>query len=120
PPTGRSVVKDEPFTQYADLLLDMCVGVQSGWEVLIVGSPHSRPLLDEIGASLGRRGAYAVFQLAYGNMIGAADSSWAREASLELVGQASKLQSYLLENCDAIVAIEAPENTRDGSSIEAE
>jgi len=113
-------MKDERYTQYADLLLDTCVAVQPGWEVLIVGPPHSRPLLEEIGAGLGRRGAYAVYQLAYGNIIGAADRSWVREASLELVGKPSRLQAYLFENCDAIVAVDAPENTRDGSSIDSE
>jgi aminopeptidase len=113
-------VKDERFTKYADLLLDTCVEVQPGWEVLVLGPPHSRPLLEELGAGLGRRGAYAVFQLAYGNLIGAADRSWSREASVELISKPSKLQVHLFENCDAIVAVDAPENTRDGSSIEAE
>jgi aminopeptidase len=113
-------MKDERFTRYADLLLDTCVGVQPGWEVLVVGAPHSRPLLEEIGAGLARREAYAVFQLAFGNLIAAADRSWARVAPVELVARPSKLQAYLIENCDAIVAVDAPENTRDGSSIEAE
>jgi aminopeptidase len=113
-------VKDERFRRYADLLLDTCLGVQPGWEVLVVGPPHSRPLLEEIGAGLGRRGAYAVFQLAFGNLIGAADRSWVREASPELVAAPSKLQVHLFENCDAIIAVDGPENTRDGSSIDAE
>ena len=113
-------MKDERFERYADLLLDTCIEVQPGWEVLVVGHPQSRALLDEIGAGLARRGAYCVFQLAFGNVIGAADRSWSREASLELVSQPSKLQSHLFENCDAIVAVQAPENTRDGSSIDPE
>jgi aminopeptidase len=113
-------VKDERLTRYADLLLDTCLGVQPGWEVLVVGPPHSRPLLEEIGAGLGRRGAYAVFQLAFGNLIGAADRSWARSAPVDLLSKPSKLQVHLFENCDAIVAVDAPENTRDGSSLDPE
>jgi aminopeptidase len=111
---------DERFTQYADLLLDTCVEVQPGWEVLVLGPPQARPLLEEIGRGLGRRGAYAVFQLAYGNLIGAADRSWGREASVELISTPSKLQVHLFEHCDAIVAVDAPENTRDSTSIETE
>jgi len=37
-------MRDERFTQYADLLLDTCIEVQPGWEVLVLGPPHSRPL----------------------------------------------------------------------------
>jgi aminopeptidase len=112
-------MKDERFRRYADLLLDTCLGVQPGWEVLILGPPHSRPLLEEISAGLARRGAHAVFQLSFGSMIGALDRFWVREASPELVAEPSKLQSHLLEHCDAIVTVDAPENTRDSSSIEA-
>src|SRR5213078_1898312 len=38
----------------------------------------------------------------------------------ELVEKPSSLQAHLLEQCDAIVAVDAPENTREGSSIDAE
>jgi len=86
----------------------------------VLGTPQGRPLLEEIGSGLGRRGAYALFQLSFSGQIGAADRSWLREAPAELVAQPSSLQAHALEQCDAIVVVDAPENTRDGSSVESE
>ena len=42
---------------YAELLVEKCVDVQPGWQVLVSGTPLGRPLLDEICAAVGRRGA---------------------------------------------------------------
>jgi aminopeptidase len=113
-------VKDPRVAQYADLLLDTCLGVQPGWEVLVLGTPQGRPLLDEIAAGLGRRGAYAVFQLSFGGAIASTEGAWLREAPTELIEKPASIQNHLLEHCDALIAVVAPENTRDSSSIEAE
>ncbi len=113
-------MKDPRVRQYADLLLDTCLGVQPGWEVLVLGTPEGRPLLEEIAAGLGRRNAYAVFQLSFGGAIGATEGAWLREASAEVIGKPASIQSHLLEHCDALVSVVAPENTRDTSSIAAE
>jgi aminopeptidase len=43
-----------------------------------------------------------------------------REAPLELVGTPSPIERHVFEQCDAIVVVEAPENTRDSSSLEQE
>ena len=34
--------------QLAELLVDTCVGVQPGWQVLVMGAMPGRPLLEEI------------------------------------------------------------------------
>ena len=47
-------MKDERLGKYADLLIDTCLGVQPGWEVLVLGSPPGLPLLEEIGRALAR------------------------------------------------------------------
>jgi aminopeptidase len=113
-------VKDPRVRRYADLLLDTCLGVQPGWEVLVLGTPEGRPLLEEIAAGLGRRNAYAVFQLSFGGGIGSTESPWLREAPTELISKPASIQSHMLEHCDAIVAIVASENTRESASVEAE
>src|SRR4029077_7333283 len=106
--------------RYAELLVGTCIGVQPGWEVLVVATPLAKPLLDEVGVALARRDAHAVFQLSFNGTIGALEHSWLREASTELAGRPSKLQVHLLENTDAIVAIIAPENTRETVAVDAE
>jgi len=113
-------MRDERLRQYADLLLDTCITVEPGWQVLVLGSPPGRPLLEEIGRGIGRRGAYAIFQMSMTGSIGASDHSWLREAPAELIAQPASLQVHLLEKCDAIVAVDSPENTRESSAIEAE
>jgi aminopeptidase len=112
-------VSDPRVKQYAELLLDTCLGVQPGWEVLVIGTPQGRPLLDAIAAGLGRRGAYAVFQLSFDGGIGATESTWLREASVDVIEKPASIQSHVLEHCDAIVAVVAPENTRESASVEA-
>ena len=62
--------------QYADLLVDTCVGIQPGWQVLVLGSPPGRPLLEALGRAIARRGAYAVFQLSIRGQLGAGDTAW--------------------------------------------
>ena len=113
-------MKDERIARYADLLVGTCIDVQPGWQVLLIGSPQGRPLLEEVAGAIARRGAYALFQMAFGATITAADRSWLREAPPELIGKPAPLQVHLLEQCDAIVAVEAPENTREASSLDAE
>jgi aminopeptidase len=113
-------VKDPRVAQYAELLLDTCIGIQPGWEVLVLGTPLGRPLLEEVASALGRRGAYAVFQLSFDGGVGSTEGSWLRAAPTALIERPASIQSHLLEHCDAIVAVQAPENTRDGSSIEPE
>ena len=113
-------MRDERIAKYAELLLDTCLGVQPGWEVLVLGSSPGRPLLEEIGRALARRDAYAVFQLSpYGGIAGI-DLSWLTEASAELVTKPSALQVHLLEKCDAIVAVDSPENSRNASMVDGE
>jgi aminopeptidase len=111
-------VRDERIAKYADLLVGTCIDVQPGWEVLVVGTAPGKPLLEEIAKAIGRRGAYAVMQLTLGSTLGAGDFSWIKEAPAELVEKPSALQVHLLENCDALVVVESPENTRDAVTVD--
>ena len=51
--------------EYAELIVDGCLGVQPGWQVLVGGNPQARPLLEEICAALARRGAYALLRVSF-------------------------------------------------------
>jgi len=87
--------------------------------VLVLGPPQARPLYEAIGRSLARRGAYAVFQLSPDGGVGAVNRSWVRHAPDELVGTPSGIQAHVLAECDALIVVLAPENTRDASSVDA-
>ncbi len=85
-----------------------------------MGTAPGKPLLEEIAKAIARRGAYSVMQLTLGSTLGAADFGWVKEASADLLEKPSALQVHLLENCDALVVVEAPENTRDAVTVDSD
>jgi aminopeptidase len=105
--------------EYARLLVDTCVGVQPGWQVLVQGSPLARPLVDELLKAIAERGAYALLRLLYsGSLFGATE--WIRHAPLELLQQPAPFELRTLEEVDALIVVSAPENTRQLSIIDPE
>ena len=104
--------------QLAELLVDTCVGVQPGWQVLVVGTPPGRPLIEEIVQLLGERDAYAVLRIGFGGTF--APRTWLRTAPLERIGEPSPIEEHGLRSCDALIVVESPDNTRDGSSVPAD
>ena len=72
---------------YAELIVDGCLGVQPGWQVLVGGNPQARPLLEELCAVLARRGAYALLRVSFEGLLISAPS-WVAEAPLDLVAHA--------------------------------
>jgi aminopeptidase len=100
--------------QYARLLVETCVDVQPGWQVLVNGtSPLAEPLVDEVVRQVARRGAYALVR--YGGLV--TTRTWLREAPRELVATAPPLELRTLAEADALVVVEAPENTRAWSEV---
>src|SRR4051812_389841 len=97
-----STSADGPIQAYARVLLDTCLGVQPGWQVLVVSQPLARPLVEEVTRQLGARGAYAVQRL---ELEGLWNQTWLREAPLDRVGEVPSIQAYEIEHADAIVAI---------------
>ena len=108
---------DPRIEQYAKLLVETCIDVQPGWHVLVNGGALARPLLEEVSRAVGRRGAYAI-QRAHlsGNGI---NVPWAQEAPEELLSNPSPIETYGLDNADALVSVEAPENTRELAGLSA-
>ena len=41
-------MRDPRDEQYANLLVETCVDVQPGWQVVVAASPLARPLFDEV------------------------------------------------------------------------
>jgi aminopeptidase len=104
--------------QYARILLETCLDVQPGWQVLVSSGPLARPLIEEVSRQLARRGAHAILRLTLdGETL---NVPWVEAASDELLSQASSLRVHELETADALIAIQAPENTRELSSVSAE
>jgi aminopeptidase len=113
-------VADPRVEQYARILVEQCIDVQPGWEVLVAGGALGRPLIEEVTRQIARRGAYALVRVALGGSIAGPTYEWLNEASLEQVSEPSPLEVHVLEHVDALVAVEAPENTRAAASVDHE
>ena len=109
-------MRDPRVEAYARLLVETCVDVQPGWQVLIRSTPLARPLVEEVLTLLARRGAYPLLRLSFTGETGG-HPNWVQEAPEELLTSMPSIERYALENVDAAIVILAPENTRDGSSI---
>jgi aminopeptidase len=105
--------------QLAELLVDTCIGVQPGWQVIVVGSPPGRPLLEEIVRVLAERDAYPLLRLMFDDA-SLTPKAWVRTASLDRLAIPAPLDVHAIESCDAIIAVVSPENTRDAVDIPAE
>src|SRR5262245_38270036 len=112
-------MRDERVTRYAELLVDTCIGVQPGWQVGVCGSPEGRHRGEEVVRAIARRDAYPLLRIGFGG--GASGPhEWVLEAPLERLREAPPLELHTLLNADALIVVQAPENTRDISAISAE
>src|ERR1700689_2277585 len=109
-------MRDPRVYEYARLLVDRCVGVEPGWEVLIRATPLARPLVEAGTGEVARRGPYPFLPRALETVSG----PFAREAPLEVLREASPLQMRVWETSDALITISAPESTREGSELSEE
>jgi aminopeptidase len=111
-------VSDPRVEQYAKLLVETCVDVQPGWQVLVTGSALARPLLEAVSREVGRRGAYALQRV---NLAGnGINVPWALEAPEELLDSPPEIDTYAWQHADALVSVDAPENTRELTGMPAE
>ena len=111
---------DPRVTEYAELLVDTCVGVQDGWQVVIVGPPLARPLLEEVSRLVGERGAYALMRVNLSGAFGVPDLQWVLAAPASRLAELAPIDRHMFDTADAIISVYAPENTRDTSSVPAE
>jgi len=109
---------DPRVEAYAKLLVEDCLDVQPGWQVVVTGGALARPLLEVVSALLGRRGAYALQRVSLtGTRL---NLPWLQEAPDELLDTPAPLDVRPFEEADAWIGIEAPENTRELSVISAD
>ncbi len=110
---------DPRIEQYARVMVEDCIDVQPGWQVVVAGGFLGRPMLEEVLRQVARRGAYGLLRAGFGgNLIHA--NAWAAEAPMELLLNPAALDMVLLEQADALIVIEAPENTRNLSALSEE
>jgi aminopeptidase len=109
---------DSRNTQLAELLVDTCLGIQPGWQVVIVGTPPGRPLLEELVRLVAERDAYALVRVGFGGSF--ASRTWLRSAPLERIAIAPSIELHTLATCDALIVIDSPENTRDAADLPSE
>ena len=110
---------DARVERYAEVLLETCLGVQRGWQVMVWGTPWARPLLEEVMKQLAERGAYPLLRLTFsGGLV--YHRAWLRHAPLEVIADPASVDVHTLQHCDAVLAVAAPENTRDGVDIAPE
>jgi aminopeptidase len=108
-------MRDPRIEQYARLLVETCIDVQPGWQVIVSSSHLAQPLVDEVSRQVARRGAYVLLRLA-----GGANIPWLQEAPEELLDTPAAIDIHTLETADGWIAIEAPANTREISAVSPE
>jgi aminopeptidase len=107
---------DPRVEDYAKLLVEQCLDVQLGWQVIVSAGMLARPLVEEVSRLLGRRGAYAILRL---NLAGnGINVPWAQVASEELLDNPADVETYPFRKADAWIGIEAPENTRELAGLD--
>jgi aminopeptidase len=108
-------VDDPRIDEYAALLLDRCLAVQPGWQVVVKSRPAARPLIQALARELGRRGAYALLRVNFGQYD--VDPEWLKAAPLELAESQAPAERNAYETIDAWINVTAPEDPNEGSDI---
>jgi aminopeptidase len=111
-------VDDPRIDQYATLLVDRCLGVEAGWQVVVKSRPEARPLVQAITREIAHRGAYALLRINFGPWD--IDPVWLKEAPLELVERAAPVEANAYESIDAWINVTAPEDPHEGLDVSNE
>jgi aminopeptidase len=106
---------DPRVEAYAKLLVETCIDVQPGWQVIVRAGVLARPLIEAISALLGRKGAYPLTRVSAGGI--GTNVEWAAAAPPDVLSKPAPLEAHTWENADALISIEAPENTRELGSL---
>jgi aminopeptidase len=109
---------DPRVSEYARLLVERCLDVQPGSQVLVRTTVLARPLFEEIARLIGRRGAYVLPRIGF--TLWPTDVAWASAAPVELLAELPSIERFDSDRMDARITIEAPENTRDLSALPVE
>jgi aminopeptidase len=110
-------VRDPRDEQFARILVETCIDVQPGAQVIVASEPLGQPLVAEVARAVARRGAYILPRPRF--PLGPVPLEWINEASDELLGRLAPIEEYVGLNADAFITIVAPENTREASAVDA-
>jgi aminopeptidase len=99
---------------WAKLLVERCVDVQPGWQVLVICQPLGRPLYEQVVKHIARRGAYALPRLRFES---SGDANFLNEIPEEYLKEFPSILANDYDNADCYIAIVSPENTREGSDV---
>ena len=99
-------------------MVERCVDVQPGWQVLVFSMPQGRPLVEEVVRHIARRGARSLLRLGF--TLPVHESSWTNVAPEQLVAELSPIEAYEWDHADCYIVVLAPENSRDGTDRPAE
>ena len=101
---------------YAELIVE-CLRIEPGWQVWVGGNLAAVPLLERVSGLVGARGAYAIPRLSLeGTVTGS--PAWLQSAPSELVAAPAPLIEHELSTVDALLFVQAPENTREASAVD--
>jgi aminopeptidase len=109
-------VADPRVDAYARLLVEYCLDVQPRMQVLVATSPLARPLYEACVRAIARRDGYVVPRITWSNSV-LTEKTWLTEAHEEMLGELASVDRFMAENVEAVLAIEAPENTRADADI---
>ncbi len=109
-------MRDPRDEQYARILVETCIDVQPGWQVIVVAGPLGRPLFAEVCRAIARRGAYVLPRPFF--PLGTLPSEWVNEASDDLLRTMPPLEEHVAMHADGFIAIVAPENTREATDVD--
>lgn len=110
---------DPRVEQYAEILVDKCLTIEPGNQVIVAGSPLAAPLIREVVRRIARKDAYALVRVSLDGG-GMTPIEWSLEVSMERLAQAPPIIVHEFENADALISIDAPSNLRDRSALPQE
>src|SRR5689334_2758968 len=93
---GRHVNGDPRVKAYAKLLVETCIDVQPGWQVILRAGVLARPLIEEISALLGRKGAYVLTRVSASGV--GTNVEWAAQAPPDVLSKPAPLEAHTWEN----------------------
>jgi aminopeptidase len=108
---------DPRVDAYAELLVERCLAVEAGWQVLIRSQPAARAVLEEVIRLVARKGAYPLLRMNFS--LWPVDEIWAAVAPEELVAELAPVDLHASERMDARITMEAPDNTRGTAPLSA-
>ena len=109
---------DPRVEKYAELLVDRCLDIQPGWQVVVRTTPLAQPAVEALERLIAKRGARVVTRIGW--MLWPMNPAWAAEAPEELVEKVSEIDAFTCDTMDARITMDAPENTREGADLTPE